>query len=188
MQKDIWKLISFAATGTVELKTEHGSHAHLSGTPSDPEWFLRASHWWADPPGEMHYEWDRYEIPEDGVPVLDKRAALKTEAGSAWVFSGPMIDVDLQDGQVDRLGDVSPLMAPVIAAYGMAGCLAQTWKAQAKGQAGSLDNVSVAEYIRGWVDHGARLGRFYLNRDGTGRIEWADGEVQVDSKPALQPA
>jgi hypothetical protein len=37
----------------------------------------------------------------DGCPVIDKRAAVDTPEGYHYVFSGPMVNVDLPDGHID---------------------------------------------------------------------------------------
>lgn len=169
----IARLISFAATGTIDLSGEPGtSHCHLSGVPSDPEMFCKPYQWWADPKGQLSRHWDNIEIPVDGVPVLDKRDAIETANGHAWVFKGPMLNVDLPEGKIEHLGDVSPIMVPVIAAYGMVDAVGETKQAAKTGLAGPLDEVPLGMYIQGWLEHGARLGRFTLDQEGNGHIEW----------------
>lgn len=147
---------------------------HISGAPSDPEVFCKPYHWWADDKDVMSTHWESLDIPAEGVPVLDKRAAIETEKGYDWVFKSPMVDVRLPDGEVSKLGEVSPIMMPAVAAYGCIGILAETRKCQAARKAGPLDDVSVSEYIQGWIEHGARYGVFTVNPDGSGKITWRD--------------
>lgn len=105
-----------------------------------------------------------HEIP-DGTPVLDKRPAIDTAEGYAWVFRGPMVDVDLLDGQVDKCPAPGPILAAGVAnnAYGalLAMHLASTE------ERGSLDSVSIPEYLAGWVKRGAKVGHY----EG-GKIVW----------------
>lgn len=104
----------------------------------------------------------------DGAVILDKRAAVQTPEGLLWVFKGPIVDVDLDDGDCDVLGshDISvSLAAGVEGVY--AGLLAShVGNAAARGP---LDSVSMGEYIQGWVDRGARVGRIV-----DGDVVWDD--------------
>jgi hypothetical protein len=113
---------------------------------------------------------DGKDIP-DGTPVLDTRAATDTDAGFALVFKGPMVDPSLPDGEVDPCPEPSPVLA-----YGLAhqpdgqfaGLLLRQAVSRNKGESrGPLDSVSVAEYVRGWREHGARVGRYQA-----GAIVW----------------
>lgn len=183
----IARLICFAADGTIDYDAGEGyGNCHISGCGSDPEQFCKGYYWWADEVKVIRHSWDSLEIPAEGIPVLDKRQAVETKAGYSWVFRGPMVNVKLQDGNISRLGEVSPIMLPAIAAYGMIGALAENHKAAKENKAGPLDDVSVAEYVRGWVEHGARLGIFTVNADGTGHIEWSTVQelTALESTPA----
>lgn len=168
------KLISFAAIGTIDYQSYDSScrNCHISGTPSDPDQFIKPYHWWADEKDVMSTHWDSLDIPDEGVPVLDKRAAIETNDGYRWVFKGPILDCRLPDGEISRLGEVSPIMLPAIVAYGMVGALVENKKAAQSNHAGPLDYVSVSEYIQGWKEHGAKVGVFKLDSNGNGYITW----------------
>lgn len=155
---------------TVKGHVIEAHNQHCSGY-EDPESFVKPYHWWADAPGVMRQHWDGYEWPADGVPVIDIRKAVETPEGYSWVFKGPLLDVSLQDGEIDALPEVSPLMAPAIVAYGQAAALVETRRCQEQRKAGPLDGVSTAEFVRGWKEHGARIGRCFVNGND-GRIEW----------------
>ncbi len=115
----------------------HASNETCQGY-EDPESFVQPYHWWSHPKDQLSLHWDSYDIPVEGIPVVDVREAVKTDAGYSWVFKGPLLDVDLADNEIDR-----------------------------------LDGVSVSQYVQGWREHGARIGRFFVV-DGKGVIEWAD--------------
>jgi hypothetical protein len=100
------------------------------------------------------------DIP-DGTPALDTRPATDTDAGVSWVFKGPMVDPDLADGEGEECPEPSPVMAAGLSGSFL-GLLAVQITERAKGRkrAGPLDYVSVSEYVAGWRDHGARVGRY----------------------------
>lgn len=160
------KLLHFGKRG----HTLHGSNVSSQGY-EDPESFVKPYHWWAHPKDQMSLHWGGWVIPESGIPVVDVRAAVETDAGYSWVFKGPLLDVDIADGEIERLPDVSPFMLPAVEAYGQVGALAETIKARRTAKAGPLDGVGIADYVQGWREHGARIGRFFV-RDGQGVIEW----------------
>lgn len=106
------------------------------------------------------------EIP-DGTPVIDKRAAVGTPDGFSWVFRGPMVNVDLPDGEREDCPTPSPTLAAGLEG-GYAVMLARQTVARAASSApGPLDYVSIAEYVRGWREHGARIGEYR-----GGKIVW----------------
>lgn len=108
------------------------------------------------------------ETVPDGTPVIDKRAAIKTPEGYSWVFRGPMVNVDLPPGGQDRCLTINPLFASAMAENEFGGLLAlQTTHLTASEEPGPLDCVSIAEYIAGWREHGARIGTYQ-----DGRIVW----------------
>lgn len=102
----------------------------------------------------------------DGTPALNLRPALETAEGISWVFKGPMVDVDLAEDAIEKCPEPSALLAGALAGnqYGTLLAIHQTTK---KERAGSLDYVSMSEYIREWVSRGAVLG--YYQND---RIVW----------------
>lgn len=102
----------------------------------------------------------------DGTPALDLLPAIETNEGFTWAFKGPMVDVDLPEGEVKKCPDPSPMFAAAVSGNQF-GTLLAVREVTKGARAGSLDSVCVAEYIREWVNRGARLGH-YRN----GRIEW----------------
>ena len=170
MKKETVKLLHFGARG----HTLYGHNFTCSGY-EDPESFVKPYHWWADAPEQISRHWDNYQISPAGIPVVDSRAAVETDAGFSWVFKGPLLDVDLDDGAIDRLPDVSPLMLPAVAAYGQTAALLSTVAARSTPKAGPLDGVGVHDYVQGWRDHGARIGRFTVNTENVGTIVWEMG-------------
>lgn len=108
----------------------------------------------------------------DGTPVIDKRPAIETKDGFNWVFRGPMCDPDIADGDVSPCPVPSAVFAGAMAEsgneYGSLLALQASHGFEQK-QPGPLDTVSVAEYVRGWREHGARIGE-YKN----GQIVWTD--------------
>ena len=117
-----------------------------------------------DRPHAAHPE----EMP-DGTPVIDKRPALETAAGYAWVFRGPMLNPDLPDDQFDPCPAPSLMFAEAMAQSSttFAGMLAL--QKCATTERGPLDQVSIAEYVAGWKERGARSGRYLA-----GAIVWDD--------------
>ena len=99
------------------------------------------------------------DIP-DGTPVIDKRAAVDTSEGFKWVFRGPMVNVDLPDEGYEACPKPSETM--IAGLQGSFNTMAGLHLAsRAKGEPrGPLDYVSVAEYVRGWREHGARIGTY----------------------------
>ena len=111
-----------------------------------------------------------HDIP-DGVPAIDVRAAVETEAGFEWAFKGPIVNVDLPDGACEECPKPSPTFAMAVAknGFGRALALQAASKKRRPTEPGPLDRVSVAEYVQGWREHGARVGTY-----SGGRIVWAD--------------
>ena len=105
---------------------------------------------------------DGRTIP-DGCPVIDMLPAVQTAEGVRWVIRGPMVNVDLPDGEISRCPQPSDLLASaLVAAGGELGVLLVLQAGQrANGQQpGPLDSVSVDDYVRGWRAVGARIGRY----------------------------
>ena len=101
--------------------------------------------------------WD--DVPE-GCPVLDKRPAMDTKEGYWWVFRGPMVNVDLPEGEVDRLriSEDNPMIHAMLSGSGnLFGALAAL-HITSKEPVGPLDYVSTKDYIKGWVNLGAKEG------------------------------
>lgn len=107
------------------------------------------------------------DIP-DGVIALDKRPALETPEGVSWVFKGPMVNPDIPDGEYDPCPEPSELFTSAVAGNSFGSLL--TIHAASKGTRGSLDHVSVAEYVDGWRKLGARVGVY-----SGGSIIWEEG-------------
>lgn len=114
----------------------------------------------------------RHDIP-DGTPALDLHPALESDEGIRWAICGPMVNVDLADDEIDRCPDPSEIFASAMVEASRdgnpyAGMLATHQVTKRRQRAGSLDSVSRSEYIAGWLERGARLGRY----EG-GRIVWS---------------
>ena len=87
---------------------------------------------------------DNLNVPDKGIPVVNVRDAVNTPDGFSWVFRGPMVDVDLEDNKIDQFCEE---------------------------RRGGLDFVNVTDYVRGWQEHGAKIGWFRVE-NGVGKIEW----------------
>ena len=99
----------------------------------------------------------------DGTPVIDNRAAVDTDAGFGWVFAGPMLDVDLPDGEVNACPMPSPEMAAGLqGSFGTLAALHVAARAE-KTPTGPLDMVGVSRFVQGWREHGARIGHYENN-------------------------
>lgn len=151
---DIAKLVTFGVGGdTVHL----GRHNTISG--------------YGNPDRPHAAEQDDDLIIPDGTPVIDKRPAVKTDRGYRWAIRGPMVDVDLQDGDTDRCPEPGPMFAEAVADNWFGALLSlQSASRDADEARGPLDSVSTAEYVRGWKEHGARIGQYV-----GGEIVWEGG-------------
>lgn len=153
MTTNIAKLVCFGLGGD---SVEYGKGCRGSGygTPERPHA--------ADPSSHI--------IP-DGTIAIDKRPALKTEAGVSWVFKGPMVNVDLQDGDCSECPEPSPIFAGAVAGneFGSLLALQASHRNAGKKTPGPLDFVSVNEFVAGWRALGARIGRYVA-----GQIIWED--------------
>lgn len=170
---EVARLLEFGARGhAIAYSNPPYRNCHLSGYDS-PDKFGPLEHWWAHGPEEMISPWGSLTVPADGIPCLDKREAVKTEAGYSWVFRGPMCDPDLPDGEVDACPMPDPMFAAAVAdnAYGSLLVEHVASRAQKRARSG-LDSVSVAEYVQGWREHGAKVGRAFREADGSARIVW----------------
>lgn len=116
-----------------------------------------------DKPPQSNWE----DVIPDGCPVVDKLPAIETAAGYAWVFKGPMVDVDLLDGDCSECPQPSELFAGAMAGNSYGSLLAVHEITRQTQKRGALDHVSIREYIDGWREHGARIGRYE-----SGRIVW----------------
>lgn len=104
-----------------------------------------------------------------GVVAVDLTPALETVEGFKWVFRGPMVNVDLPEGEVNRLGRVKD--SPMVNALkqGNYGNLIRMHEEQeARGERSGLDEVSLEEWVEGWRQLGARVGRY----NEVGEIDW----------------
>lgn len=136
-------LVHFGKGGdTIYFARREGEGTRTNSGYRDRQDFFAPSRWWT----HQHAERENPE-PFEGVPWVDCTEAVETEVGLKWVFQGPLVDVELPDGEREECprGGFAPVIA---AAWGMRGAMA----------AGGLDSVSVAEYVRGWQAHGAAVG------------------------------
>jgi hypothetical protein len=91
------------------------------------------------------------KIFPDGTPAIDVCKAVETNIGFRYAISGPLLDVNLHDGEINECPDPSPIFASAVKLIG------------------PLDSVGIVDYIRGWKEHGARIGAYKNNR-----IIWED--------------
>lgn len=158
-------IISFGRGGH---RIQFGKNRTLSGY-ENPESFVK----------EMNagfYERNGCVILE-GCPCVDIRKAIETKEGYKHVFSGPMCNPDLQEGQIEECPEPSPIFAAAVAdnQFGQLLAVQKLQKAKEPKKAGGLDMVSVAEYLRGWEAVGASVG--VLKRDpvcGLWLIDWTN--------------
>ncbi len=104
---------------------------------------------------------------DDGTPVLDLLPALETKEGYRWAVMGPMVNVNLPDGEIDRCPQPSSIFRNAVAGNAFGTLLATHAATATKQKAGALDCVSVSEYIAEWVKLGARKGVYQ-----DGKIVW----------------
>lgn len=144
------KLVTFGAGGH---SVEFSRNCHLFGYDK-PETYFNTSRWWT------HDFADRQDPEQyEGVPYIDMRAAVKTSAGIRMSISGPMVNVDLPSGAVDRLGEPSDIFAAAMAGNEFGQLLAiQASQRNAGKKYGSLDSVPIDEYLRLWQEAGATVG------------------------------
>lgn len=165
------KLLQFGKGGYTLYFSKEGLRSCTSSGYLSPESFVKPYHWWADPPEKLTRHWDGYKFPKEGIPIIDKLPAIKTPSGFHWVFEGPMVDVDLEDGAVSKCPEPSPTMASAVAGNTYGALLTEHKEVKKVRKHGSLDSVSVKEYVDGWREHGARIGRLFVE-DNVARIEW----------------
>lgn len=152
------KLVTFGKGGD-QVYYSRSCHSSGYGSPERPH----AADFGAGP------------FPPDGCPVIDKCPAVDAGKGTSLAIRGPMVDVDLEPGQVDRLQDLSGnLMVHAMASepgnqYGRL-ALMQMAARQTRQEYGPLDHVDIATYVRLWRVAGARIGHYQF-----GRIVW-EGE------------
>ncbi len=100
----------------------------------------------------------------DGTPVIDKRPAVENGNGTRQAISGPMVNVDLEPGEVDACPEPSPIFATAMLQdsgnqYGSLLAL-QAGARVTEAQYGPLDSVDTATYVRLWREAGARIGQY----------------------------
>lgn len=168
-------MLHFGARGhTLYFSSPDYSNCSSQGY-CDPESFVQPYHWWSHPKDQLSRNWDGYILADEGIPVVDVRPAIETAEGYSWVFKGPLLNVDLPDGEADECPMPSEILAFGLAHSGYGPLLLDHAVARkTERKRSSLDSVSVSEYVQGWREHGARIGRFFV-RDGQGVIEWEGG-------------
>jgi hypothetical protein len=102
------------------------------------------------------------DIVPDGTPVIDLTV---DGCDIMYAVRGPMVDVRLADGEVDRLTDGrSVVTAGMDAGFGGLLTYHDMQRAVAPKKLGSLDSVSVPYHVQAWREHGARIGQ-YMDRE-----------------------
>ena len=152
--KNTARVLSFGKGGHTIYYSGHGT---CSGY-CDPESFINRDN-------HSDEVW-----PSDGVPVVDMRSAVDTKEGWSWVFKGPMLDPDIKDGEVDKCPALEPFHVVAFSGFGSA-LLAGVSSQLTKERAGALDSVSTKEWVEGWRNHGARVGRCFV-KDNQTTIVW----------------
>lgn len=107
--------------------------------------------------------------PLAGVPVLDKRPALRDRP--VLGIQSPLVDVELEEGTVERLDAraARSMLHGLSGGFEVLAALAIVH--DGKPEPGPLDSVPLRDYLEWWRERGARLGRM----DGQGlRIVWQD--------------
>ena len=143
------KLVTFGLGG----HTQHYIGSTISGY-ENPETILKPYHWWAHPEGQISYHIKPGE--GEGVPVINKREAVRTRIGFNLALSGPMVNVSLKDGDIDRCPEPSSELAFAVKGNQF-GTLLKLQK-ESKSTVRPLDSVSVSEYVRMWHEVGAQTG------------------------------
>lgn len=151
--KEVIKLVCFGQGGHTEYVGRHGSYRNVTISGYD-----KPDNWKVDE--------TRDYIPD--CPVINKRDAVETIDGHAWVFLGPMVDVDLEPNAVDKCPNPSPIFAQAVAGNQFGALLALQVVADRK-KPGPLDSVDVQTYIQGWKKHGAKIGKIQ-----NGSIVWEE--------------
>jgi len=107
-----------------------------------------------------HY---RKELSE-GVLLIDKRPAV--EDNPAYAFASPMVNVDMEDGEIDRFGsrylaeDNLIVSALKETAWGGVIHAAEIAAQVAPDKAGPLDYVPISQYVEWWRLRGAVIYRY----------------------------
>ena len=149
------KLVTFGEGGD-SVYFSRGCYSQGYGTPERPHA--------ADPANR--------NIP-DGTPVIDTTPAVKTKEGFTWALKGPMVNVDLAEGEcnpmeIDKDSLVAGAPASTNKTFAFLLALQMTAKHGVPTR-GPLDYVSIAEFALGWKEHGARIGHYEA-----GKIVWHD--------------
>lgn len=130
--------------------TVHYPSSRLTGYESKATFFA-TSKWWA------HDFADRLD-PEayEGLPYIDT-TGMEDEDRAHMAIKGPMVDVNLGEGQVDRAPAVSEAMKAGL--EGLFSTLAKVADQQRKqDMLGSLDHTDTATYMKLWKHFGAEVG------------------------------
>lgn len=128
-------------------------------------WF--DSSWYIGPDQlQRHIDSGNYPSAEiEGCILIDKCQVLEDRPGLA--FSSPMCNLQLKDGETDRLFDrdyiKDELVLSLLREFAKCG-----WGAViASGSVGGLDYVSPAAYVAWWQDKGAKIGQVI-----NGKVTW----------------
>ena len=104
-----------------------------------------------------------HELTE-GVLLLDKRPVLEEQPGCA--FASPMVNVDMQEGDVDRfmerLSSSDHIVLDMLKEYSGYGGVIQAAEVASEigAEYGPLDYVPIPVYVDWWVSRGAALYRW----------------------------
>lgn len=156
------KLVTFGKRGhTIHFarKFEYGGYSSSREEGyDDPENFFEPSKWWA------HTWMERRDIREfEGCAWVNMREAVETDQGFKMAVSGPMVNVDLADGEIDRCPQPSEMMATAMMSepgnqFGQLLALQGVSRAKRE-KIGPLDSICISAYLQAWKEVGAMVGR-----------------------------
>ena len=152
MQKDTPKLVTFGNGGD----TIHFSVGHTCSGYGSPE--------------RPHAAKGK-DIP-DNTPCVDMREPCSRSEGIKLSIGGPMVNVDLDPGQVSRMGKVTGIFAQAVTSEpgNQFGQLINLHNGlEGKTEFGPLDDVAIDIYLSLWKNAGARIGSYQDNKP-----VWAD--------------
>lgn len=155
---EVPKLVSFNKRGhTVyfaKVRNTWGDSTQREEGYDDPENFFAPQKWWAH-----DYMTQRDATAFEGVPWINMREAVNTDAGFKMALNGPMVDVDLADDEINACPIPSDMLRIGTAGNQFGTLLAMQDVSRAKREkVGPLDSVSIAEYVRRWKEAGAEVG------------------------------
>lgn len=146
--KETCRLLSFGHGGHAEFYTKRGNtKGSLSGYDKPENW---------EPRENTDYS---------NCIVINKIPALDTSEGYAYVFTGPMVDADLEGDEINECPKPSEILTEALQGNDFGKLLNLNEAQRMTGNKPSaLDGVSPEAYARGWKELGAQVGRIEGNK------------------------